>query len=318
MACSIPGAWTSRALLAWALGSLSCGPGGRDAHDEDAALLVYRSVPDRTLPLQMNVESWAEPADDLGTPDGSERYFEIEAQVDFDLVGRGVSGALLAHDLVVHRMAMTTLQGGQRTSVEMNAEGTTENGVHHAPSNEAGREALAQSFGQPVATVSMPIDGESVGVRFLGSAAMEEALGGFRLADNLLIFFPVLPVEPVRPGDRWVGRRPVPMRYRLAEPVVLDMRYELAGLSEGLATIRATGSYEGRDLVGTDSRGRQVRLERLSYRTEGRVVFGVERGELESVELALEIDLELAPERDGESGLRLRMPSGYRMACRSD
>jgi len=282
--------------------------------------LAYHSTAGRTAPLRLEVSTGVRmtgsPTPGGKSDEAATRLFDMEARIDLDLLGKAPTETL-AYDLVVHRMTMTTEQEGRRTTVELSAKGVIEDEVHHPPPVQGTGATFGEMFGQPVATISMPADGEAVQVHFLGSGSLEKGLGGFRLADNLMIFHPVLPKEAARIGDRWSGRRAVPLRYRLPEPVVLDLHYELAGLSGGLATIRATGSYEGRDLSGADDRGKRVNLSSLHYRAEGQMVLDVEHGELESVDLTLTIDMELVPEGQSTS-VGIHMPARYQLTRRSE
>lgn len=245
---------------------------------------------------------------------------EIEMTLDYQLQEQAAEGPVGVYEVQLERIKLEG-QGPGALNAEMTLQGMSMPDGRFVPADDAPElsELLRATFAAPVERMRLPAAGGPVTSENLGSDAYRQ-LGQIDVPAMVLLMQPSFPEDgrALAPGERWKSKRRLPLGLELAQPVEIELEYELLEVRDGQARFRASGRCEVEGVDATNSNGQRLHLERLVYGVDAQLAFDAARGRAQGGEMTIEIELDLVPQ-GAPAGLHAitRMPAPYKLAPRS-
>lgn len=257
------------------------------------------------------------------TLSGDVEYFDVETKepagqlvvkgtVDTDSIGVAPEAEGERRELLhVRRMEVSMAADGEPPETMIMTRDFLQNGAEVLRASETPEldTMLAALFDQPNHAFRLSPRGVDAALSLHGKAADDEAIAGMNVATEFALLHPVLPEGPVAVGATWKGRRAISSEYDFAKPVIVDFEYELAGVADGIATLRAKGRLEATGPLAAQSEEGEVEISDLVFAHDSEIRFRVAEGVVASAECSFRFDARIDSDAEGEEPVLLKSSS---------
>ncbi len=292
----------------------------RPATEENSAAkteLAYRShvgvVTEWRTSMSSDIEFAADESEEVV------QKVTMKAFFDNDLTGIAPEAQDERRELLhARRMEVAIEVDGEEAESMVMTRDSIQNGddVLQASEEPAVDEMLKAMFGEPNMSFRLSPRGVEALMSAHGPALDNAEIADMGLGDEFPLLHPVLPEGPVAVGAKWKGHREIAGEYDFGKQMQVEIEYELVGLADGIATLRAKGRIEAKGPLTAQSDEGEVTASNIVFEQDSEIRFRVAEGVIDTAECSFTFDARIQSTEEGAEAVVMKSSSRIAIARR--